>query len=183
MAQERCESLAESALLEISTGRVLRLIASSWPADTEIQGSISAEDHLSDVLPLWQTRSTPHWPACVGDHERVCAPRERRPVVLRTGLTPLEIAGMPFPAFWARVQAMRNGRRVWQSRSARSTNARHPRWRRRTAWGPRAGLRRIVDRVDGLAQQHAAVSAEIHELLADIDEAQYLATLPGIGWV
>jgi hypothetical protein len=108
MAQERCESLAESALLEISTGRVLRLIASSWPADTEIQGSISAEDHLSDVLPLWQTRSTPHWPACVGDHERVCAPRERRPVVLRTGLTRLEIAAMPFPAFWARVQAMRN---------------------------------------------------------------------------
>jgi transposase len=104
--------------------------------------------------------------------------------VLRTGLTPLEIAALPFPAFWARVQAMRNGRRVWQfkirqvhERAASTVAAPH---------GMGAivrELRRIVDRVDGLAQQLTAVSSEIHALLAEIDEAQYLATLPGIGWV
>src|SRR5262249_9539738 len=80
--------------------------------------------------------------------------------VLRTGLTPLEIAAMPFPAFWARVQAMRNGRRVWQfkirqvhERAASTVAAPH---------GMAAimrELRRIVDGVDGLAHQLAAVSA------------------------
>ena len=104
--------------------------------------------------------------------------------VLRTGLTPLEIAAMPFPAFWARVKAMRSGRRVWQfkirqvhERAASTVAAPH---------GMAAimrELRRIVDRVDALAQQLAAVSADIHELLREIGEAQYLGTLPGLGWV
>jgi DNA-binding GntR family transcriptional regulator len=91
---------------------------------------------------------------------------------------------MPFPAFWARVQAMRN----WAPGVAITIRQVHEGAASTVAAPHGMGaivreLRRIVDRVDGLAQQRAAVSAEIHELLADIDEAQYLATLPGIGWV
>jgi transposase len=104
--------------------------------------------------------------------------------VLRTGLTPLEISALSFPAFWERVQAVRKERRLWQfkvrqvhERAAQTVAAPH---------GMAAimrELRRIVDRVDTLGQQITVLSTEIHAVLAEIDEAGYLATLPGIGWV
>lgn len=104
--------------------------------------------------------------------------------ILRTGLTPLEIAALPFPAFWERVRAARQDRRVWQfkvrqvhERAAQTVAAPH---------GMAAimrELRRIVARVDALVQQLQTLRAEIQVLLAEIDEAPHLATLPGIGWV
>lgn len=104
--------------------------------------------------------------------------------VLRTGLTPSAIAALPFPAFWQQVLAMRHARRIWQfkvrqvhERAGRTVAAPH---------GMAALMRelqRIVARVDVLTAQMASLTTELQALLDTLEEARYLATIPGLGWV
>lgn len=104
--------------------------------------------------------------------------------VLRLGMTPIEIAAMPLPEFWARVQAMRHDRRIWKfkvdqvhERAAKTVAAPH---------GMQAiarELQRVMVRVDVLTCQMDELAAEIRSMLEGIEESRHLATLPGIGWV
>jgi transposase len=103
--------------------------------------------------------------------------------VLRLGLTPFEIARLSLGEFWERIQVARQGRRVWRFKVAQV----HARAQDTIALPHGAGpmmreIERIVARVDLLAAQMQELEAEICTLLEQIDEAHYLATMPGVGW-
>jgi transposase len=104
--------------------------------------------------------------------------------VLRMGLTPRQIAEMGRREFYALAREHRRERRIWRDKI-------HQVHRKacRTVASPRGAeamareIQRITARVDLLSDQLDAVSSQIQELLASFEEAQYLATMPGIGWV
>jgi transposase len=103
--------------------------------------------------------------------------------VLRLGLTPFEIARLSLSEFWERVQATRRGRRVWRFKVAQV----HARAQETIALPQGADpmmreIERIVARVDLLAAQMQELEAELRTLLEQVDEARYLATMPGVGW-
>jgi transposase len=103
--------------------------------------------------------------------------------VLRTGLTPLEIATLSLPAFVAEVRRHRAGRRLWRYKLVQVHQ-----YAQDTVACPE-GLhalaretQRIVARFDQLTAQMGCVTAEISVLLAGLEEARYLQTIPGLGW-
>ena len=103
--------------------------------------------------------------------------------VLRVGLTPFEIAALPFGDFVAQVSAARRGRRVWRFKVAQV----HA-YAQGTVALPHGAvpmmreLRRITARVDLLTDQMAELEAEIRALLPTLEEALHLMTMPGVGW-
>jgi transposase len=103
--------------------------------------------------------------------------------VLRTGLTPLKIAALSLTDFVAGVREHQAGRRVWRFKLAQVH-----RYAQQTVACPDGlealarEVQRAVARIDALTGQMAAVAAEIDLLLMEVDEAQYLRTIPGLGW-
>jgi transposase len=103
--------------------------------------------------------------------------------VLRTGLTPGAIAAMSFSEFVECLRPHRAGRRVWRFKLAQVH-----RYAQQTVACPEGleflarEVQRAVGRLDGLTAQMLTVAVEIDELLAEIDEARYLRTIPGFGW-
>lgn len=103
--------------------------------------------------------------------------------VLRTGLTPTEIAGLSFSEFVARVHVHRAGRRVWRFKLAQVH-----RYAAETIACPDGldvlarEIQRMVVRMDALTAQLISVAAEIDGLLAGLEETRYLRTIPGLGW-
>lgn len=103
--------------------------------------------------------------------------------VVRLGLTPAQIAALPFSNFLTRVCAERGGRRLWRAK----VRAAHEKAGRSVVCGERleaaaAEARRIVARYDLLAAQLAEVQTEIEALLSEIEEARWLQTIPGLGF-
>jgi transposase len=103
--------------------------------------------------------------------------------VLRLSLTPQENAALSYPRFLDLVRSQRRGRRLW------TFKVRHVHERARTSIGSPLGasaamreLRRLVERVDALQEQLEEVGKELREMLDGLEEARYLATMPGIGW-
>lgn len=104
--------------------------------------------------------------------------------VVRLGLTPAQIAALPLSEFLTRVCAERGGRRLWRAK----VRTAHERAYRSVAPGERletAALeaRRIVARYDLVAAKLEEVQAEVEALLAEIEEARWLATIPGLGFL
>jgi len=101
--------------------------------------------------------------------------------VLRTGLTPTEIAGLSLPDFVTRVRAHRAGRRIWRFKLAQVH-----RYAAETIACPDGldvlarEVQRVVVRMDALTAQLIVVAAD--GLLAELEEARYLRTIPGLGW-
>lgn len=103
--------------------------------------------------------------------------------VVRCGLTPAQIATLPLGEFLTRVCAERGGRRLWRAK----VRAAHERAARSVAPGERleaaaVEARRIVARYDLVAAQLEEIQAEIEALLGEIEEARWLATIPGLGF-
>jgi len=103
--------------------------------------------------------------------------------VLRLGLTPSQIATLSRSEFLDRVCASRQGRRLWRAKVI----AVHEKAAISVVEG--AGLaamaveaRRIVARYDLLTDQLAELRTEIEVLLEKIEEARWLATIPGLGF-
>ena len=103
--------------------------------------------------------------------------------VLRTGLTPMEIADLSLQDFVTRVRAHCAGRRVWRFKLAQVH-----RYAAETIACPDGldvlarEVQRVVVRMDALAAQMTVVATEIDGLLAELEEARYLRTIPGLGW-
>jgi transposase len=122
------------------------------------------------------------FPEIVGEWKTVSAPGCL--AVLRTALTPRQIAKLTKPAFIRLVHQHRRGRRMWRfkieqvwEKACRTVAAPH---------GQEAAMRevaRLVERIDFVGDQLDQVATELHVLLDKFEEAKYLATLPGIGWV
>jgi transposase len=103
--------------------------------------------------------------------------------VLRTGLTPPEIASLSLSEFVTCVHAHRAGRRVWRFKLAQVH-----RYAAETIACPDGlavlarEVQRVVARMDALTAQLTVVAAEIDGLLAELEETRYLRTIPGLGW-
>jgi transposase len=103
--------------------------------------------------------------------------------VLRTGLPPGDIATMSFEQFVDRVRQHRAGRRVWRYKLAQVH-----RYAQQSVACPAAvevlarEVQRAVARLDALSAQMLVVAGEIDEVLAELEEARYLRTIPGLGW-
>ena len=99
-------------------------------------------------------------------------------------MPPQRIADLTKPDFIRIVQAHRRGRRMWRfkieqvwEKAGRTVAAPH---------GHQAAMRevtRLVERIDCIGDQLDHVAAELQTFLEAFDEATYLATLPGIGWI
>jgi transposase len=104
--------------------------------------------------------------------------------VIRLGLTPQQISELTVTDFIAKVKQNTRGRRVWRHRLIQAH-----RWAKRSVSPPGfpAGLarecRRIVARMDLLSGQMESLREEIDDMLEGIEEARYLRTIPGLGWV
>jgi transposase len=104
--------------------------------------------------------------------------------LLRLGLTPAQMARVSAAELFEQVQAHRRGRRVWRFKIVQA-------WEKAAAtvaspYGAEAmaeEARRLVARADLLEEQMEVLAAKIQQHLATIEEAQFLETLPGIGWV
>ncbi len=121
------------------------------------------------------------FPEFLGNWDDVLAPGAL--AALRTGLTPGEIAVLPLTAFLARVREHQQGRRLWRFKLIQL----HERAQLTVACPAGAGclareVQRLVARVDQLTAQMEAIRAEVESLLAGLEEAQYLRTIPGLGW-
>ena len=122
------------------------------------------------------------FPELVGEWHTVTAPGCL--AVLRAGLPPQRIADLTKPDFIRVVQAHRRGRRMWRfkieqvwEKAGGTVAAPH---------GHEAAMRevtRLVERIDFVGDQLAQVADELQTFLEAFDEATYLATLPGIGWI
>ena len=122
------------------------------------------------------------FPELVGEWHTVTAPGCL--AVLRAGWPPQRIADLPKPDFIRVVQAHRRGRRMWRfkieqvwEKAGGTVAAPH---------GHQAAMRevtRLVERIDFVGDQLAQVAGELQTFLEAFDEATYLATLPGIGWI
>jgi transposase len=103
--------------------------------------------------------------------------------VLRTGLTPVQIAAVSFTDFATAVRAHQAGRRVWRFKLAQVH-----RYAQQTVACPDGlealarEIQRAVSRIDALTDQMTAVAAEIDTLLREVPEAFFLRTIPGLGW-
>ncbi len=103
--------------------------------------------------------------------------------VLRTGLTPAAMAALSLSAFVAQVRAHRAGHRLW-----RFTLAQVHRDAAQTIACPDGldvlarDVQRAVARMDVLTAHMTAVAAEIDAVLAELEEVQYVRTIPGLGW-
>jgi len=103
--------------------------------------------------------------------------------VLRTGLTPAAMAALSLTEFVAQVRAHDAGHRIWRFKLA------HVHREAAQTIACPDGLdvlarevQRAVARMDMLTAHMTAVVAEIDVLLAELDEVQYLRTIPGLGW-
>lgn len=121
------------------------------------------------------------FPEFVGNWADVLAPGAL--AVLRTGLTPTQMAALSVPAFIALVREHQHGRRLWRHKLSQL----HERAQQTVACP--AGMaslareaQRLVARIDQLSAQMDTVRAEVEQQLAGLDEAQYLRTIPGLGW-
>ena len=122
------------------------------------------------------------FPELVGEWHTVTAPGCL--AVLRAGWPPQRIADLTKPDFIRVVQAHRRGRRMWRfkieqvwEKAGGTVAAPH---------GHEAAMRevtRLVERIDCVGDQLAQVADELQTFLEAFDEATYLATLPGIGWI
>ena len=122
------------------------------------------------------------FPELVGEWQTVTAPGCL--AVLRAGLPPQQIATLTKSVFLRVVTAHRRGRRMWRfkieqvwEKAQKTVAAPH---------GHEAAMRevtRLVARLDFVGDQLDRVAAELQTFLETFDEAPYLATLPGIGWV
>ena len=122
------------------------------------------------------------FPELVGEWHTATAPGCL--AVLRAGLPPQRSADLTKPDFIRIVQAHRRGRRMWRfkieqvwEKAGRTVAAPH---------GHEAAMRevtRLVERIDCIGDQLAQVADELQTFLEAFDEATYLATLPGIGWI
>src|SRR2546429_134177 len=85
--------------------------------------------------------------------------------------------------FVACVRELCAGRRVWRFKLAQVH-----RYAEQTIACPDGvdvlarEVQRAVARIDALTTQMTVVATEIDALLADLEEAQYLRTIPGLGW-
>jgi transposase len=103
--------------------------------------------------------------------------------VLRLGLTPPQIAALERGEFLSAVCASRAGRRLWRAKVL----AVHEKAAGSVVEGEglaamAAEARRIVARYDLLAAQLERLQSEIEALLVEIEEARWLASIPGLGF-
>jgi transposase len=104
--------------------------------------------------------------------------------VLRIGLSPFEIAALPLSDFTAQVAAARRGRRVWRFKVVQAhAHAQSTVALPHGAAAMMREIRRVIARVDLLSDQMADLETEIRMLLPTLDEAAYLMTMPGVGWM
>jgi transposase len=102
--------------------------------------------------------------------------------VLRSGLTPREIASMSTIEFVAAVEPHKRGRRLFRYKLVQVHQRAKITVAPADAAEPlRREIRRIVARIDLLSDQLDETAAELEGLLASIEEATYLRTLPGMG--
>jgi len=103
--------------------------------------------------------------------------------VLRTGLTPAAMAALSLTEFVAQVRAHGAGHRIWRFKLAQVH-----REAAQTIACPDGlavlarEVQRAVARMDMLTAHMTAVVAEIDVMLAELEEVQYLRTIPGLGW-
>lgn len=103
--------------------------------------------------------------------------------VLRLGLTPAQIAAHTEPELVAKAKAAARGRRLWRHKVRQLIKR-----AQRTVAPPHGAaahareVARIVERFDLLSAQMDTSGVEIQALLADIEEAPYLATIPALAW-
>jgi transposase len=103
--------------------------------------------------------------------------------VLRLGLSPVQIAALSRTEFLDRVCSSRQGRRLWRAKVI----AAHEKAALSVVEGEglaalAAEAQRIVARYDLLCAQLTELRAEIEALLTQIEEARWLATIPGLGF-
>jgi len=121
------------------------------------------------------------FPELVGEWSDALAPGSA--AVLRTGLTPLEIAAMTPAEFVKRVRAATAGRRVWRFKLVQV----HEKAQKTVACqqGMAALSRevtRLVARIDFLTAQLETCAKEVKALLAAVEESRFLMTIPGLSW-
>jgi transposase len=104
--------------------------------------------------------------------------------LLRVGWTPRQMAEVSVGDLYRLAREHRQGRRLWRFKIQQAhEKASHTVASPEGAEAFAAEIQRIVERVDLISQQIDALSIAIQEHLRDLEEAQYLRTLPGIGWV
>ncbi len=121
------------------------------------------------------------FPELVGEWADVLAPGSV--AVLRTGLTPFEIATLTVPDFVSRGQAATAGRRVWRFKLVQV----HEKARKTVACQHGVAalsheVTRLVARIDFLTAQLGTCAKEVKELLAAVEESRFLMTIPGVSW-
>jgi transposase len=104
--------------------------------------------------------------------------------LLRLGWTPRQMAAVGPAELFQLAGQNRRGRRLWRHKIVQA----HRRAAQTVATPDgaealAAEIRRIIVRVDLLSDQLAELESAIRGRLEEIEEARYLATMPGIGWV
>ncbi len=103
--------------------------------------------------------------------------------VLRLGLTPSQIAALSRSEFLDRVCASRQGRRLWRAKVLAVYEKAALSVARGDELIPMAReTQRLVARYDLLAAQLSELHTEIEALLGQIEEARWLATIPGLAF-
>jgi transposase len=122
------------------------------------------------------------FPEFVGNWKSVDAPGVL--ALLRLGLTPPQIASLGGAALLQQARASSRGRRLWGHKvrqivqKAQSTVA-CP----HGAAAMAGEAQRIVARMDLLEEQIEVLGADLRDRLGHLEEARYLATIPGLGWL
>jgi transposase len=122
------------------------------------------------------------FPELVSNWKDVFAPGAL--ALLRLGWTPRQMAAVSAAQLYQRAREHRHGRRLWrfkitQAHEKATASVALPDGADALA----AEIQRIVARADLLSAQIETLSAEIQRRLGALEEARYLQTLPGIGWV
>lgn len=155
------------------------------PAYVELRRAFGEYDRLRFERARLKTLLTHQlyglFPEFVGNWSKTLSPGAL--AVLRLGLTPAQIACHSEPELVAKAKAASRGRRLWRFKvrqileKAKITVA--------APHGAEAMARyvqRIVLRIDFARDQLRELSTEIQGILESIEEAKYLATIPGLGW-
>ena len=121
------------------------------------------------------------FPELVGAWRDVLAPGSI--AVIRTGLTPFEIAALSAPEFVQRVRSCTPGHAAWRfkviqvhEKAQKTVACRH---------GIDALSRevtRLAARIDFLTAQMKDCAAEVQRLLGAVEESRFLMTIPGLSW-
>lgn len=121
------------------------------------------------------------FPELVGEWRDVLAPGSI--AVVRTGLTPFEIAALSGPEFVRRVRSCTPGHAAWRFKVIQVHEK-----AQKTVACPRGidalsrEATRLAARIDFLMVQLKASATEVQQLLERISESRFLMTIPGVSW-